>query len=476
MNTEKRHALQLRVTRAQSFWIVRTAFLGLILLAFSRNMPAQESRIDWAYVLPDEDSEGYCVAADPKGDTILSGCVFPNLVLAKLDREGGIKWMQKLAASQGFSCGYDMATDFSGNIYVAGSFAGRVDFDPGSANHLQAACHNLDGFLCKYDMYGEFLWVRTWAGPLLDPRQHHSPMLPLALALDCSANVYITSTTSCQSSVLDISRPSNGNPRSQCRIESFLRKYSPSGESLWECSLGSAEPRGLAVNDGGELFVTGIYYDEVSIDPGKPWSSSLSSGSADVLLAKFDSSGQLEWVIYWGTDSYDESNAACVDGQGNIYVGGRFRLEFHNGTDVEQDGSDTQCSYLCRISGVGALEWTPEWLDSDYVNCRSIDVDDSGMIYITGKVDDFSFARCFGADGREIWTHTWHSTGLALTQDICVDDSGRSYVIGTSMGNVDSDSGHLFSGYSAARYSHLYVIAFASGIESVVPEALLPGS
>jgi hypothetical protein len=54
-----------------------------------------------------------------------------------------------------------------GSVYVAGSFNGTVDLDPGpgTANfttHINAQ----DGFIAKYTPQGQFIWASTYGGNL----------------------------------------------------------------------------------------------------------------------------------------------------------------------------------------------------------------------------------------------------------------------------------------------------------------------
>ncbi|MBW7844259.1 MAG: hypothetical protein H3C45_01170, partial [Bacteroidia bacterium] len=56
------------------------------------------------------------------------------------------------------------ATDANGNIYVAGYFSGSVDMDFGVGQAVVTSQGQYDGFVAKYNSFGEFIWVRRFSG------------------------------------------------------------------------------------------------------------------------------------------------------------------------------------------------------------------------------------------------------------------------------------------------------------------------
>jgi hypothetical protein len=57
-----------------------------------------------------------------------------------------------------------VAADNIGNLYLAGSFNGTVDFDPGPGIFNLTSTGNADAFLAKYNSSGGLLW----AGQIVD--------------------------------------------------------------------------------------------------------------------------------------------------------------------------------------------------------------------------------------------------------------------------------------------------------------------
>ena len=52
---------------------------------------------------------------------------------------------------------YPLTIDSDGNVYLAGTFQGDVDFDPGEDTHIHSSQGSTAGFLLKLDSNGEYV-------------------------------------------------------------------------------------------------------------------------------------------------------------------------------------------------------------------------------------------------------------------------------------------------------------------------------
>lgn len=112
----------------------------------------------------------------PAGDNV------PSLFVLKLDANGNFLWVRQIDRIT--SGGYSM-TDADGNIYVAGTFSGTVDFDPGpDLFRLNAA--GLNSYLLKLGPAGNFLWVQQFG--------KGTPANIYDLCQDKAGNFYTTGT------------------------------------------------------------------------------------------------------------------------------------------------------------------------------------------------------------------------------------------------------------------------------------------
>ena len=101
-----------------------------------------------------------------------------GLLLNKFSSTGNPVLLQSTDYSptrQGYGIGNFMELDSAGNIYVAGTFTGVVDFNPGPGLALFTSINSLispglqDNFIVKYSKNFRYLWLARTSGTLHDP-------------------------------------------------------------------------------------------------------------------------------------------------------------------------------------------------------------------------------------------------------------------------------------------------------------------
>jgi hypothetical protein len=106
-----------------------------------------------------------------------------DVYAVKLTPAGGFAWAKQVGGS-GSDNVTGLTVDGAGAIYLAGTFSGTADFDPGSGSYLMTASGNYDAFVMKLDTAGNFNWAVQTAGPSIESAQ--------GLAVDSAGNVRVT--------------------------------------------------------------------------------------------------------------------------------------------------------------------------------------------------------------------------------------------------------------------------------------------
>lgn len=192
----------------------------------------------------------------------------------------------------------------------------------------------------------------------------------------------------------------------------------------WAERFGSAAwGSAIAVDDEGNVYVTGSVYDENTQD--------------DYITIKYNSNGDLQWAqTYDGPgNANDESLALAIDGFGNVYVTG-----WSSGSGTSGDyatikyGPDGDELWVQRYNG-------PLGNGSDIAN--AISVDDLGNVYVTGRSAgdsgtnlDYATIK-YNTDGIQQWVQRYNGPGNDWDEatSIAVDNSGNVYVTGRSWGD-----------------------------------------
>ena len=110
-----------------------------------------------SYAWSEATENGIATATDPTGNFLSAGNVDGKIYIGKSAPDGTalwVKWLKGGTAQPGA-----MASDSAGNIYVAGQFAGAVDFGGG-----QLTSPNANVFLAKYSADGTHLWSKSYGG------------------------------------------------------------------------------------------------------------------------------------------------------------------------------------------------------------------------------------------------------------------------------------------------------------------------
>jgi len=138
--------------------------------------------------------------------------------------------------------------------------------------------------------------------------------------------------------------------------------------------------KALCTDGFGNTFVTGQFRNTAFFGAD----SLVSAGGSDVFIAKYDSSGNVVWVVKAGGAGSDNGNGITRDNAGNIYVTGSFQdtAVFGSTTLVSSGSSDI---FTAKYSSAGSLVWVKKAGGADVDEGNSVAIAPvSGDVYITG--------------------------------------------------------------------------------------------
>jgi uncharacterized delta-60 repeat protein len=251
------------------------------------------------------------------------------------------------------------------------------------------------------------------------------------VAVDSSDNIYVTGYTE---GGLD-NNTNSGND------DIFLVKYNSSGTKQWTKQLGTSSTDygyGVTVDSSDNIYVTG--HTEGDLD------NNTNSGSSDLFLVKYNSSGTKQWTQQLGTSSLDDGRGVTVDSSDNIYVTGTTGGGLDGNTGL--GGADI---FLVKYNSSGTKQWTQQLGTSSNDYGRGVAVDSSDNIYVTGYTeggldnntnsgDTDIFLVKYNSSGTKQWTKQLGTESRDHGYGIVKDSSDNIYVTGYTEGGLDGNT------------------------------------
>jgi hypothetical protein len=335
----------------------------------TNNFPTTEGAFDTTY---NGSTDAFVTKVAPDGDTL----IFSTFL-------GGSVWDE----------GYGIALGGSGAVYVYGNTS--------SANFptTQGAfdiTHNgsYDAFLTKMTYDGSALAYSTYLGG-------SSNETGGSMIVDGSGAAYVTGITSSSNFPIipgSFDTTHNGN------LDAFVSKVSTNGNALlYSTFLGGGaddQPTGIVVDTSGATYVAGAT-DSTGFPTTPEAFDTTHNGVRDAFVSKLGSDGgTLDYSTFLRGSSSDSGSGIAVDGNEVAYITGvtgssNFPTTVdaydttHNGANdvfagkITADGSSL--AYSTFLGGSGD--------DSG----RYLTVDDSWMVYVTGKTGSSNFPTTPGA-------------------------------------------------------------------------------
>ena len=209
----------------------------------------------------------------------------------------------------------------------------------------------------------------------------------------------------------------------------------------WNTFLGGTNvdcSNDIAVDSSGNIYVIG--------SSNGTWGNPIRaySGGTDAFVAKLDSSGMIQWNTFLGGTGNNEGYGIAIDSSDSIYVVGISNVTWGSPIRAYSGNYD---AFVAKLDSSGMLAWNTLLGSSSVEYGRSIAVDSSGNVYITGLSGD-----------------TWGSPIRRYSggSDAFVTKLNNSGILewNTFLGGSDSDGGY---GIALDSNTNIYVTGYSTG-------------
>jgi len=323
------------------------------------------------------------------GFTTSSGQGGFDFILAKYDTAGSIQWQRTLGAADDEN-GHSVAIDSSNNLYAFGYTT-------------SAGAGSRDFLLAKYNSFGTLQWQVVLGGSGAD--------FGRSVAIDSADNPYVFGWQ---------------NSAGAGSYDFLLAKYNSSGTLQWQRILGGTGAEigySVAIDSSNNPYVLG-------------YTTSTGEGSSDFLLAKYNSSGTIQWQRVLGGTGAEEGQSIAFDSSDNVYVCGF----------TDSEGTNRDSVFLAKYNSSGTVQWQRILGGSDTEEGYSVAIDSLDNVYAFGitssageGIDDCLIAK-YNSSGTIQWQRVLGSSGFEEGVSIAFDSLDNIYVLGETSAGADGDN------------------------------------
>ncbi len=378
-----------------------------------------------------------------------------NTFLAKFNALGGLLWATYYYGGNNnqYLCSHRVACDVSGNIYICGDVSGTLSGSLATLGaHQTSIAGYSDAYLAKFDGSGSILWATFFGGPSYDYGN--------SVSCDPSGNVYLTGWTGSSSGIA-----TSGAYQTSLfdTSDAYLAKFNSSGSLQWSTYFGASCPisayyvSNVTCDGAGNVFMCGSTCSGSNIATSNAYQTSL-GGAYDGFLAKFNSSGSIQWGTYYGGGNNDFACGLGCDDSGNIYMSGytastngiasagAYQISLAGGVDA----------FLVKFDSSGNKLWGTYYGGTGNESSLGLVCNSFGRIYVAGST--------YSANG--IATTSSYQTSLAGPLDafLAEFDGSGNIVWATYYGGSNNEEG---SGISCDHSDNIFTCGMTESTSSI---------
>ena len=314
--------------------------------------------------------------------------------------------------------GYAIAIDSLGSAYVTGRTGGGLGTTnmtntfPTTKGAYQPAAkgYSSDAFVAKLNAAGSALEYSTFlGGAIACDNTSNSYTECSAIAVDQEGSIYVTGFTSCRDYPTTINAYQTIQDPQKPSVYVVMTKLKPTGQSIndliYSTYVGSGKGYGIAVDTGGNTFMTG--YTEGNYPTTNGAFQTIYGGGTsygergDAFVTKLKPSGKgtndLLYSSYLGGSKSDYGYGVAVDADGNAFITGYTQSStFPTTTGTLMSTGKNVFMTRLRPAGQGPSDL----LYSTYVGAgigTGIAVDTGRNVFITGSTSSKTFPTTVGA-------------------------------------------------------------------------------
>ncbi|HRP01113.1 MAG TPA: T9SS type A sorting domain-containing protein [Candidatus Kapabacteria bacterium] len=348
-----------------------------------------------------------------------------NAFYAKIDKNGNFQYLKSIRGNANIDA-FAITTNIDSNVVLVGAFNEKIILK----NDTIASKGDSDIFTVSIDSLGSITNYKINYG--------FKGIIKL-LASDVDKNKDIILCGYYYGNVAF----ANTTLQSVGKKDAFIAKYNLENGFLWAKSIGSIaddEFRSVVIDSSNNYYVAGYYSDTINVlNQNYP-----SAGMKDILVAKFDSNGNMSLIKTYGGIADDNCNSLAIYAN-NIAITGTFSNSINfDGTNFNAGIYDDIFVLSSNLSLV--KNWVVKAGGNSTDNVAKIIADTNNDLYIAGSYEDivnFAEISLTSNGGDDMYIAKINSSGVwqwaksigtsnyvESANCLTLDNNGNIYVAG----------------------------------------------
>lgn len=290
----------------------------------------------------------------------------------------------------------DVETDSDNNVIMVGytKSSNFPVFDAGSFFQGVGGTDTDDwcGFILKFNSNGVRLWATYYGGTSID--------VAYGVALDQSDNIFVAGVTGSDDFPVQDAGTYFQGTFAGGPDDGFILKFDNLGNRIWATYYGAADTDtffNIGVDNSGNVVAVGrTFSTDFPLQNSGGFFQASKGALWDIVIVKFDNSGNRLWSTFYGGNSEDEGRSLDFDSSDNLYITGSVRstdfpLLNSGGFFQSVYGGGSGDAFVLKFDNTDNLLWSTYYGGSSLDGAYTVGVDNTDNIFLVGTTnsDDF---------------------------------------------------------------------------------------
>jgi hypothetical protein len=318
--------------------------------------------------------------------------------IAKFNSSGSCLWATYFGGSTN-DAGSGIRCDVAGNVFITGNTQSTASIASSGAFQTTYGGGAYDAFVAKFNSSGSRIWATYFGGVGSDNGQ--------GITIDISGNVSITGWTYSNSGIATSGANQTSFGGGCCfGGDAFIAKFNSGGSLQWATYYGDNGVDigyGIASDASGNLVITGLTVSPYNMVTSGAFQSAYGGGTYDSFIAKFNSSGVIQWATFYGGNFYDVGFGITTDINSNILItgstssttgivsSGAFQTAYGGSTGLYGD------AFIAKFNSSGSRIWATYYGGTLPDQGLGITSDTIGNVFVIGLTNSSTGIATSGA-------------------------------------------------------------------------------